>query len=319
MDMSKFTQDLHIKLKNSLFCGFKGWLIFNLSTLTLLELSLYNMCYGNHMSDLQRTIIKDSKQNTKYQIKNHIIPFLEVMIVMPAVFIAVYYSGPQIFGAQFTPLATHLLCLAVCMSIMIMICMTLRILGIRKDCCKTIGHPIYRNSSAGNNDYIHFTIPSDQEPIKYSIDYNNTIALSRMKTILLSMLMTPLTALKATIELALFTIGILELPFNLILDLSISLYHIITGSQTSIKFTHSTEHIKHMASFLYAGTRDLLVVCSLGILNAKIIQDDKLYCRSPISYLDEMLVDCPTQKNTETKTTSHCPMGCNNTQKVTVL
>ncbi|WP_144445932.1 hypothetical protein [Ehrlichia muris] len=273
------------------------------------------------MSDLQRTIIKESKQNTKYQIKNHIIPFLEVMIVMPTVFLAIYYSGPQIFGAQFTPLETHLLCLAVCMSIMIMICMTLRVLGIRKDCCQTIGHPIYRNSSAGNNDYVHFTIPSDQEPTKYPTEYNNTTALPKMKTILLSMLMTPLTALKAIIELSLFTIGILELPFNLILDLSISLYHIIKGSKTSIEeFTHSREHVKHMASFLYAGTRDLIVVCSLGILNAKIIKHDKLSCRSPISYLDEMLVDCPTPKNTETKTTTppHCP-GCSKSKQVTVL
>ncbi|KJV65481.1 MULTISPECIES: hypothetical protein [Ehrlichia] len=310
MDMSKFT-DLHVKLKNSLFCGFKGWLLFHLSAITLLELSLYNMCYGKHMSDLQRTIIKDSTKNTQYQIKNHIIPFLEVMIVMPAVFLVIHYSGRNIFGGQFTPLETYLLCLAVCMGIMIMICMTLRILGIRKDCCKTIGHPIYRNASVANNDYINFIIPTSQEPTAYTTEYNNTTALPIIKTLLLSILMSPLTGIKAVIELTLFTIGILELPFNLILDISISLYHILNGSQSSLKFTHSTEHLQHMSSFLYAGARDLLVACSLGILNAKIIKHDKTSSRSPISYLDEMLVDCTTSKNTETETTTtHCHMGC---------
>ena len=299
-----YFKGLHIKLKNSLFCGFKGWLIFNLANLTLLELSLYNVFHKKHMSDYQRVISQSLKEKAHYQRKQNIIPFFEVMLVMPVVFFSIHYLWQHI-GIQCTPLEIHLICLAACMGIMIMICLTLRILGIRKDCCGTIEHPIYRNTAAHNNSYVNFKGPKSIEGTAiekgtYITIYNDTTTFLTTKNLLFSILTSPLTAIKAAIELILATIEILELPFSLLLDICTLLHNKITHSKSNTpNFKHAKANINNMSSFLYAGARDLIVAASLGLLNAEIIkQNDKTARRSPISYLDQALTSnvVPTER-----------------------
>ncbi|AHX04740.1 hypothetical protein [Ehrlichia japonica] len=293
-----YLTDLHLKLKNSLFCGFKGWLTLNLAGITLLNLSLYNVFHGKHMSNYQKAILKDSQRKTLHQMKKHLIPFFEVMIVMPAVFLTTHYLG-QYFGIQSTELKTYLICLAACMSIMIIICLSLRILGIRKDCCGAIEHPIYRNTVVHNNDYVNFKGPKSTEDIeKYSIEHDTT-ELSIMRAILSSMLMSPLILLKAAIELTLCAIEILELPFSFILDMCTLLYNTITHSTTSKGLVHSKKNLHQMTSFLYAGARDLVVACSFGILDAKILKQNDGTVKSPISCFDEIFTRCTTLKESK--------------------
>ncbi|AHX05778.1 hypothetical protein ECHOSC_0344 [Ehrlichia chaffeensis str. Osceola] len=280
--------NFHIKLKNSLFCGLKGWTTFNLAAISLLEMSLYEMHYSKHMTNFQRTVVTDNKENAKHQIRKHLIPFFEAMLVMPTLFLATHYFGNKIFPTL-NPLQMHLICLAACIILMIMICLTLRILSIRKDCCGPIKHPIYRNPNLHNNDFINFKRPGSINKLEGSFVESTNIAACTIKTILFSMLMTPLIGIKAAAEFILCITEILELPFSFLLDLCILLYNTLTHSQMEKKFSHSKANLENIASLLYAGSRDLIVTCSFGILNAKIIKQEDGTSKSPISYLDELL------------------------------
>ena len=282
------------KFKNSLFCGLKGFLVFNLAAITMLESSLYM----THARGDRRDTIKEVRARAKHQLKNHIVPFLEVVTVMPLLFLLTHYFEDKMF-VGFSTTEKYLACLLICILVMILICLTLRLLGQRKDpCCGVIRHPIYRSSGANDNNYICFRGPNyytctGKEPKEMS----NGIRI--LLSIVISLLLTPFFLLKAAIELACAVIEVLEIPISLLFDLCNLLqdtitkrtgYHVVKGHKNADSFTYSKNTLNNLFSFLYAGLRDLLVGCSLGILNAHIIEDRGGHV-SPISLLDNTLAE----------------------------
>ncbi|AAZ68656.1 hypothetical protein [Ehrlichia canis] len=294
--MAKLVFDIQtpFKLKNSLFCGFKGFFICNLAAITMLESSLHMI----YIRGSRRNTVKQVRAHARYQLKNHIVPFLEVVVVMPLFFILTHFLGDRVFGG-FSPTEKYLACLIVCMLVMILICLSLRLLGQRKDpCCGVIRHPIYRSDNKNNNDYIRFRGPNyhtgtSNEPQELSN------GLRILLSVVISVLLTPFFLLKAAIELACAAVEVLELPISFLFDLCNLLqdtvtsrtgYHVVRGPKSADRFTHCRKTLNTLSSFLYAGFRDLIVACSLGILNAHIIENHENEHVTPISMLDDAFI-----------------------------
>ena len=288
------TENAPQKLKNSLFCGFKGFFIFNLAAITMLESSLYN----TYSTGYRQQTANSAFIRAKHQLKNHIVPFLEVITVMPLLFLLTHYFGDKMFGTSSTA-TRYAACILACMLVMILICLTLRLLGQRKDpCCGVIMHPIYRSNSAHTNDFIYFRGPNYHTSTNSTAqETSNTSRI--ILSILISLLLTPFFLLKSAIELACCVIEALELPISFLFDLCNLLqdtvqdrtgYHVIRGPRNTDRFTYSRKTINNLSSFLYAGLRDLIVGCSLGILNANIIEQHGDLV-SPISLLDNTLLE----------------------------
>ncbi|MGN7618584.1 MAG: hypothetical protein ACTJLM_00970 [Ehrlichia sp.] len=122
---------------------------------------------------------------------------------------------------------------------------------------------------------------------------------AKAKSIVFSVLMAPVTAIKATLELCLLTIEMLELPFSLILDALTMTYEIATQGNATSQFDHSRKSVERMCSLLYSGIRDLIVTGSLGILQAEIITQKHCGDRSPISLLDQIFTESHVNKTEE--------------------
>ena len=224
---------------------------------------------------------------------------------MPIIFIITHCMTQYgLINTPTNPFNMYMICLAICMALMVLICLTLRILKIRKDCCSYLEHPIYRNHTytASNSSFINFKAASlinlsnntnDKQvnPTQYGAGYYIT-------NLLFSMLTAPLKLLIAILELTLFCITVLEIPLCLLLDTGIAIYHIVKPTAqkerqyTEIKKTiyhHSKENVEQAFSLLYAGLRDLLVGSSLGLLGFEfIIPVNSSHPRSLISYVDKL-------------------------------
>ncbi|MGN7618583.1 MAG: hypothetical protein ACTJLM_00965 [Ehrlichia sp.] len=122
------TSNFHLKFKNSMFCGLKGFLIFSLAGTTLFHNSSHSMFFGkeSRFSLSENENYRISHGNIKSQLKNNVVPFCEAVIVMPLVFIATHFIG-NAMGAEHN-FTMYMICSAVCMAIMLVICLTLRLL-----------------------------------------------------------------------------------------------------------------------------------------------------------------------------------------------
>ncbi|WDM85068.1 hypothetical protein K6025_04370 [Ehrlichia sp. JZT12] len=328
MDRKKIdTKNLHIKLKNSLLCGLKGWLIFNLANITLLYNSTHSKFFGKDSKfslSENNADYKISHNNIKHQIKNNVIPFLEVITVMPTVFTVSHFIGKYVFHDQYNQTTMLIICGTVCALMMITICLTLRLTGIRKDCCSSIVHPIYRNPKCKDNSFINFTDPNNNQehssksngntfPLKLKNIFNKKTnkypGKAVAKAMFFAILMTPITIIRTVLELTLFTIETIELPFSLIFDILTMAYEIAKYGNTKSQFDHSRQNVEKMTSLLYAGLRDLIVASSLGILGADIIIQKNNSLKSPISYLDKTFTKShieEIEKIEETTEQKHC-------------
>ncbi|UOD98513.1 hypothetical protein IMW63_03445 [Ehrlichia ruminantium] len=296
-----------VKIKNSILCGVKGFLICNLAALTTLQQYIYIKL---HKNDLPPEILVThiiGKQQAKYVTKHNLIPFAETSVITPIVFITAHYMTKYGVIPSTDPFHMHMICLAICLASMIILCLSLRILKIRKDCCSYIEHPIYRSNSNLSSLFINFKsnsrvlLPKNttQGPIDYTRGYY-------IINFLFSILTTPLKLVIAVLELLLFCVTILELPLSILLDTLIFIYDTIKNinpeqiNPFSIKgyetnYHYSKQTIKAAFSFLYAGIRDLIVTSSIGLLGFECITPaNGQHPRSLISYIDQLFA---TQDN----------------------
>ncbi|MBQ4874625.1 MAG: hypothetical protein HRK26_00730 [Rickettsiaceae bacterium H1] len=136
----KLTKPTLDMVKTSVFCAPRGFFIFLLAA----------------VSAIDSAILKNEKRKREalYAMYHNTVPFLEVTCIMIPIVILVHR---RIFLLRImSPL--------ICFSIAFFICMTLRVLGIRKDCCDDINHEkesIF--DEQGNFQNFSFNIPGCTE------------------------------------------------------------------------------------------------------------------------------------------------------------
>ncbi|CAI27142.1 hypothetical protein [Ehrlichia ruminantium] len=317
--------NIPLKVKNSILCGIKGFLICNLAAFTTLQQYIYIKLHKNDVpSEILLTHIT-GKQNAQYATRHNLIPFAEAATVMPLVFISAYYLAKYGIIPNTNPLNMHMICLAICLAIMIIICISLRILKIRKDCCSYIEHPIYRDHTTTTsslfvnfkgNSLVFQSKNTHKNPTYYTSGYY-------IINFLFSVLTTPLKLVIALLELLLFCVTILELPLSLIFDTVILIHNKIKNINQKetesfhqetykINYHYSKETTNKAFSFLYAGIRDLIVTLSIGLLGFEYITPTNgEHPRSLISYIDQVFTtqakkseDIPNTDKEESKTSS---------------
>ncbi|GAT77493.1 hypothetical protein EHRUM2_07190 [Ehrlichia ruminantium] len=318
--------NIPLKIKNSILCGIKGFLICNLAAFTTLQQYIYLKLHKDDVSpELLFTHIT-GKQNAQDAARDNLIPFAEAAIVMPIIFISAYYLAKYGIIPNISPLNMHMICLAICLAIMTIICISLRILKVRKDCCSYIEHPIYRDhTTQASTLFINFkdnsSIFTPKNTRENSIHYTSGYYIINF---LFSVLTTPLKLVIAVLELLLFCVTILELPLSIIFDTLIFIYDTIKNinqeyiDSFSIKayktnYHYSKKTIKAASSFLYAGIRDLIVTSSIGLLGFECITPTNgQHPRSLISYIDQLFAtqdnkpeDIPNTDKEESETSSY--------------
>lgn len=120
----KYTRPDFKMVKTSIFCSPRGFIIF------LLALTSFADSY----------FLKDEKRKKEalYAMYHNVIPFLEVTCVMIPIMIIMHKRVGKLSNLS----SFSVLCITplICITSAFFICMTLRMLGIRKDCCNDINY-----------------------------------------------------------------------------------------------------------------------------------------------------------------------------------
>ncbi|QGR03598.1 hypothetical protein EDL79_03440 [Ehrlichia ruminantium] len=302
--------NLHLKFKNSALCGLKGFVTCNIALLTALQQKTYldlhkryitpNVAYSHTLNIIY------AKQN----ITENVIPSLETLLVMPTIFIACYYMHKSNI-ISINPSSMYLVCLATCMMVMLLICLSLRILKLRKDCCsRGIDHPIYINTQSNTSyKFIQFK-GNNSISMHDKTDKKNINGIKYFFTNLLFCIITlPIKIILALLEAMLFCITLLELPLSLLVDVVNIIYNAEKNQQSqkqhsNTKFHHSKQNLQYMCSLFYAIVHDVCIVASGGLLDLEfIITKNANYPQSVIQLIDNkisMLFTKTTQTSTNT-------------------
>ncbi|KJV69073.1 hypothetical protein [Candidatus Neoehrlichia procyonis] len=262
-----------LQFKNSILCSFKGFFIFNVAALSTIQYSLFLKFFNHNTQDHKKY---DNEYSHAFaQVKRHIIPFSEVLIVMPIVFLLC-----NLCSAQATPLF-YSACLGICIAIMIAVCFTLRRLNIVSDCCSAILHPIYSDSI-----FIKFSQINPQKSCCNNIQSNteqysaidpniSNTSHSYLKFYLFLLLTLPIKILLIPMELSLAILNIIELPFSFIFDIINN-----CKSPQESAFHESKANLVLSQSFFLAFLKDIISVLTLGI--SELIRKNKDFNKTQV-------------------------------------
>ncbi|QGR02677.1 hypothetical protein EDL81_03425 [Ehrlichia ruminantium] len=314
---------LHLKFKNSALCGLKGFVTCNIALLTVLQQKTYLNLHKKYMIPSVAYSHALNIINAKQNITENIIPFFETSIIMPIMFMVCYYMHRSNIISM-NPSSMYLACLAICMVVMLLICLSLRILKLRKDCCsRGIDHPIYTNTQSNtSNKFIQFK-GNNSISMHDKTDKKNTNGIKYFFANLLFCLITlPIKVMLVLLEAMLFCITLLELPLSLLVDIGNIIYSAAKNTNTeknqqsqkqdnSTKFFHSKQNLRHMCSLFYAVVHDACIVSSGGLLDLEfIITKNANHHQSIIQLIDNKISRLFT-KTTQTSTnTNLSEEGC---------
>lgn len=260
-------------LKTSIFCGAKGSLTFSLACLSYLEYSLcdymlrksnnqeddaqkiklVNACLSDGDGNVAESEVRGKKHNpykslregNTFAMKRNIIPFIEMITIVPFACFALPIMIPGISLLQ---------CALICAALMVATCFIVRSFNLRENLiCKYDKYTQEQIKTAFRNSDIAYPIfNQDRKHIQYNSPEQGQLLSEKNNTSFLVKLLTfPLKVLQSCILFSLAVVELLETVPNLFVDM-------VCGG----RLENTKNGFKILCHLLYGSARNMIPVLS---------------------------------------------------------
>lgn len=235
---NKYKQSIN-NLKSSIFCGVKGFLTFNLALLSYLEYGLKQKSVANQCK-VSKKAYEYLKKGTVFTMKRNIIPFLEMVVIVPFV----CFGLPAIIGK-----VSLIQCALVCAVLMVTTCFIVRTFNLREkllekttDYCRSA-----INKEFSKDSIVYPIFDGENKNIKYASPDTDKLTSESDCSYFSKFLTFPLKILQSCILLSLAAVEIAETIPSLVADV------FCDRSFNSIK-----SNLQRSGHLLYASARNLV-------------------------------------------------------------
>lgn len=257
--------------KTSIFCGAKGSLTFSLACLSYLEYSLcdYMLRKSNNQEDDAQKIklvnaclsdgnvaesevrgkkhnpYKSLREGNTFAMKRNIIPFIEMITIVPFACFALPIMIPGISLLQ---------CALICAALMVATCFIVRSFNLRENLIYKYDKYTQEQIKTAfrNSDIAYPIFNQDRKHIQYNSPEQGQLLSEKNNTSFLVKLLTfPLKVLQSCILFSLAAVELLEAVLNLFVDMVYD---------RSFKNTQNSLQI--LCNLLYGGARNMIPVLS---------------------------------------------------------
>ncbi len=153
----KFEKPSLKMVKSSVFCAPRGFFVFIIAFFCFIDSLISKGKKG------KKSILEKRKREALYGMFHNIAPFLEVVLVLIPIMCFMHFYVAKRFNLSST--AVNLITALICIMFAFTICMSLRMLGIRKDCCNDINFEKGIFNENGDFRWISFSVPERNEGV----------------------------------------------------------------------------------------------------------------------------------------------------------
>ena len=140
-------------IKSSIFCAPRGFIIFLLGLVS----AVHHSISGN----------EKKKKEGLYAMYHNAIPFLEVICIMVPIMMIMHKKTGKLSNLSSTVIA--MISPFICLSTAFIMCMSLRLLGIREDCCGDMNYGIRKTDDRHINDNTFFDAEGNFQGVSFNI------------------------------------------------------------------------------------------------------------------------------------------------------